>query len=173
MDKKIIFANQSTIQINIMKVDGIKLSKSLIEQIPVAFPFDNEYNFKGDKIFGFAKTGKSNPSNPNGRWIYSVICEKDGKLIKFDIGRLISIINVKPKTMLDDFSIRAVKEMIGDDSSLFNIEENSLDGVQYNRNSSDYNMEKLLTKDGNNKFFGIINKVKSFYLELQNHQIYI
>ncbi|GEM_PF-1254842 len=173
MTNKNIFADQSTIQINVMKVDGKKLTKSLIDQIPGGFPFDAQYNFTGDKIFGFAKTGKPDSRNPRGSRIYTVIAQKQGKLIKFDEFRLTSLTFVKPTTSLSDFSLRAIKEIIGEDESLYVINPNAADEEIYNRHDPNFTIEKNLSPYGLEKFFGIIEKVKLFYNELQEHQIFI
>lgn len=55
MDLKDIFAEQSEIKITVMKIGTQKLTKSLLEQLPAAWPFDGEMNFTADKCFGFVK----------------------------------------------------------------------------------------------------------------------
>lgn len=170
MDFKKLFADQSTIQINVMKVDGKKLTRSLIDQMPHTFPFDKQFNFIGDKIFGYAKTGKSYASTPQNRDVYTIIAQKDGKLVSFNESRLYSIVTLRLTTSIRDFSIRALKEIIGDESKYF-IEkpERSF----FREMVDDYTIENSLTEAGQNKLFKIVEKVKGLYEEIFKHQIYI
>lgn len=170
MNIKEIFAEQSTIQITVMKVDGKKLTKSLIEQMPHTFPFDKQYNFIGEKIFGYAKTGKYNPASPRVRNIYTIIAQKDGKLVSFNESLLFDIVMLKPTTSIREFSIRAITEMIGDQPEYF------VDKTQrsfFDEFTGEHNIENNLTEEGKKKLFAIVEKLKPIYEELFNHQIFI
>lgn len=170
MDYKNIFADQSTIQINVMKIGSKNLTKSLIDQMPHTFPFDKQYNFTGEKIFGYAKTGKPNSSMPGFRNLYTVIAQKDGKLISFNESRLYEIGSIKSTTAIKDFSIRALKEIIGDQPEYF-VEKAPRTFLR--EMEEEYTIENSLTEEGKIKLFAIVEKVKSLYDEIFNHQIYI
>ena len=170
MDYKNIFADQSTIQINVMKIDGKRLTKSLIDQMPHTFPFDKQYNFIGEKIFGYAKTGKLNSSEPRVRNLYTIIAQIDGKLVSFNEWRLYDIVNIKPTTPIRDFSIRALKEILGDQPEYF-VEKAPRTFLR--EMTEEYTIENSLTEEGKVKLFAIVEKVKSLYDEIFNHQIYI
>ena len=82
MDYKKLFAEQSTIQINVMKVDGKRLTKSLMDQIAIDFPFDLEYLFTGEKVFGYVAMDVVMSKNPLKIVHFWGVAQVEGKLIR-------------------------------------------------------------------------------------------
>lgn len=172
MDYKKLFTDQSTIKVSVMTVDGKKLTKSLVEQLPYHFPFDKHFNFQGQKIFGHVKVGKATSNNPRAENIRFVIFEKDEKLYKFAIDRLHSMSTYGEKTSLDDFSTRALKELLGDNVEYYKSEESN--SFNWRRNfDGDATIEDFLSPVGLEKFTTIKSNVKSLYLEILDHQIFV
>lgn len=172
MNYKELFTDQSTIKISVMTIDGKKLTKSLVDQLPTHFPFDKQYNFTGDKFFGFVKVGKATPSNPGAQNINFVIFEKGGKLYKFSLHNLIQMTKYRADTLIRDFSIRALKEMLGDNPEYFNYDR--IDSTKWQSNFEfDHTIESSLTPLGLEKFNEIIDNMKSLYFEIHDHQIFI
>ena len=172
MDYKELFADQSTIKVTVMTIDGKKLTKSLVDQLPTHFPFDKLYNFNGQKIFGFVKLGKASPSNPRAENINFVIFEKGGKIFKFSIDRLFEMTKYRKETSINNFSIRALNDLLGDDSEYYS--EGQKEYTKLQRSFGiDHTIEDVLTPVGLEKFSEIINNTKKLYLEIYDHQIFI
>lgn len=166
MIDKNIFADQSTIQISIMKVDGKKITKSLVEQIPKAFPFDNVYNFIGEKIFGFVKTGKTAESSTK----YWGIAQDKGKLVRFSFDRIKNFASIKRDTSLNEFSENAIKRVIGDNAEYYSQKRRDSLFVEL---IGGVKIEEQLTNEGLEKLLGISGKAISFCEALEERQIYI
>lgn len=172
MDYKNIFADQSTIQINVMKVDGKRLTKSIIEQIPMVNPFDKEYNFTGDKVFGFVKLELKDPINPTQTIKLWGIAQYKDKLIKFSYSDLITVGNLK----LDDRVSGSPRSRI---FKLFDRKENPIqekylgEEGEYFSVPHELQFKDFFTEVAVKKAEVIINNAKEFSAKLRDHQIYI
>lgn len=161
MNKESIFHPQSEIRISVLKIDNKKLTKSLLDQIDREWPFDDQLNLTADKVFGFVKIKK--PDAPSMRHI--VVAEKDGRLLKFDAEKLYSLARMTKQTQytfLDNNYSKLLKSLFGDD-------------VIKNDYSIEFSVMSIgdLPEDQQSMIFSVVEKVRNFLIELDDHHIFI
>ncbi|HCA06807.1 hypothetical protein [Chryseobacterium sp.] len=174
MDIKSLFVDQSTIKINIMKVDSKKLTKTLIDQFSLQFPFDDNYVFTGDKIFGYVKMDKKILSKPPRIDKFLGIAERKGKLIKFSFDQILEVsrLNLDSLVFRDDSSkfFSLVKQLETPIQEKFLNEHGHFDKyiIPY-----ELTFKELFTEEALIKIDIILKNAKEFAGELFEHQIYI
>lgn len=167
MSNKIIFSDKSSIKITVMNIDGKKLTKSLLNQLPNHFLFDDQFNFTGDKIFGCVYIGAKTKDTIGS---YVIVGEVNGKIVKFGDYRLAKVAQLTPNSRLVDFSLYSIKKIIGDDRELY---------VDYKEERNHYFpvdnniIKNNLTQEAQNSLFSIVEKVKKMYKEILDHQIFV
>lgn len=167
MDDNNIFHSQSEIKVSILKVDNKKLTKSLVEQFKNENPFDAEFNFVGEKIFGYILINR--PGN-NGK-DRIIIAQKDGKLVKFSWANALSLSYVNSESNWNDVRNNHNSTL----KSLFGEEKNKEYENKYQK-LEEYDLSKLnkiIEEDDLDKLFRVKDKAHKFLEELNNHQIYI
>lgn len=161
------FQDQSTIQINVMKVNGRKLTKSLIDQFKSEWPFDPLMNFTGEKIFGYVKL------KTEGRKALDriIIAQKDGKLVRYSWDKAREISHITGKSKLSDLNNNASSTM----RALFGDEEyrKLIQHGYHNEYQQLYQMEDVLDEGAMKMLIEIADKAKNFLQELEEHQILI
>lgn len=161
MKNESIFHPQSEIKISVLKIDNKRLTKSLLDQIETQWPFDDQLNLTAEKVFGFVKIKKKDAPS----FHHIVVAEKDGKLLKFNTERLMSLSRIQGETpygFLHNNYRRLLTSLFGD---------NVLDSLDLEEDVplriSD------LPEDQIREISGIIEKVDKFLNELKNHHIFI
>lgn len=154
-----------------MKVDSKKLTKTLIDQFSLQFPFDDNYVFTGDKIFGYVKMDKKYYSHLPEFW---GIAERKGKLIKFSFDQILEVsrLNLDSLVFRDDSSkfFSLVKQFQAPIQDKFLNEHGHLDKyiIPY-----ELTFKELFTEEALIKIDMILKNAKEFAKELFEHQIYI
>lgn len=98
MDFKSKFSEQPTIDISVVKIKGKKLTKSILNQIEATTSYlPNAASFRDAKIIGYVATTDRFP------WM---LIEKEGRLLKSDLGLLLQVI--AGKTIRDAYNFLPV-----------------------------------------------------------------
>lgn len=163
MENNIIFSETSTVTVQIMKLDGKKITASLISQLDHRWPFDLFYNFTGNLIFGYVKMKVASD-----RIGMMVIAKENDRLVKFNTIRLKEIANIDEKTSWANILYLLNLKVILNDET-----------IRDRRTQKEYSedeQEPMLDFIDNNekiKIFEVRDRVRSFLSELSNHQIFI
>lgn len=179
MDYKNIFADQSTIQINVMKVDGKRLTKSIMEQISMDFPFDLNYLFTGEKVFGFVVMDVVMSKNPVKIVPFWGVAQVEGKLVRFNADKIkkVALINLNHSyhysydTALVSETCKRLRLQDKDIYKLKYLDENDqFDEYAINNDDS---FVKVFNENVVEKLQLVIRNATSFMTELREHQIFI
>ncbi|QFG53655.1 hypothetical protein [Chryseobacterium sp.] len=161
------FQDQSTIQINVMKVNGRKLTKSLIDQFKSEWPFDPLMNFTGEKIFGYVKL------KTEGRKALDriIIAQKDGKLVRYSWDKAREISHITGKSKLSEVNNNASRTL----RTLFGDEQYGklIASGYYNEDHELYKIDDVMDEKALEKLMEVAHKASEFLKELEEHQILI
>jgi len=172
MSEKNIFIKKSEINVSVVKVGTKKLTKSLLQQINYWFPFDYEYNFKGDNIFGYAKIFNNINREQNENHI--VIGIKNDNLYKFDLNNIEFISRFKPDATFKYLENNYKLENLCGGIDFINPKFlNDCQELDEDYIPSDTIEIHLLTKEGLINVNRKVNNVESFLKEIYKYQVYI
>lgn len=156
-----LFAKNSTVSIQVMKVDGRKVTASMIAQFVYYWPFDPYCNFIGDEIYGFAKLKMTDG------WHEIVIAKYNGKLVKFSASRLKDIAKLNDNSSWSELlRILNLKEIFEDENVRM---RKSVKGYD----SEDEQMINFMDASEKQKIFEIRERVRLLLKELADHHIII
>lgn len=179
MDYKNIFVDQSTIRINVMNVGAKRLTKSLMDQISGGFPFDEDYNFIGEKVFGYVAMSITITKKPLTIVNFWGVYQQDGKLYRFDADRLrrVSELNLDHAHYKGSFLTfeRVINKLKLEDKEIYKGKYLNEENQQFERyliGSSD-TFRDLFTDYIIERLETVISNAKKFVDELREHQIYI
>ncbi|WP_294302523.1 hypothetical protein [uncultured Chryseobacterium sp.] len=157
---KDFFTREITIKINVITIDGKKITKSIFNQLNVKSPFThdiNGYSFNGEKILGYVID--------KGYWL---IHAENEKLYRYNLTRMFAIAQLSSKS---DYS--RLKELFhlygyfGD--NIINDDYKHFDEIGI----WNYSLERVLNKDILNKIGNLILDANNWKTEILNHQIFI
>lgn len=118
MDFKNMFSEQPTVDISVLKVKGRKVTKSLLNQMEATKSYLPDSPFFSDlKIIGYVNSSDPFP------WM---IIEKDGRLFKSDLSRLLKLISSKTVRDAYDFVDIDLEPEIDMDDHISKLPENTL-----------------------------------------------
>ncbi len=153
---KILFEDQTSIKLAVVKLDGKRLTKSTIDQLNVKLPFDPLLNFTGDKIFGYVNFPKS-----KGGWV--AIAQVDGKLVKFQTLRILWTSMINENSNFDN----VYNDLSRTFKLLFNEKYNKLHQEETAK------LSDIMEQNDLNALLEIRDKAKDFIEKLADHQIII
>lgn len=179
MDYKNIFADQSTIQINVMKIDGRRLTKSIMDQLSMDFPFDQNYLFTGEKVFGYVAMDVVVSKNPIKIVPYWGVAQVEGKLVRFNADKIKKIASINlniPLNYSSDESLvlEIFRRLRLQDKDIYKAKYiNEYDQYdEYSINNND-TFNSILNDIAFDKLLFVIRNANSFMSELREHQIII
>lgn len=162
MDFKDIFTKETTITVQIMKVDGRKLTASLVQQFRRRSPFDNLYNFIGKHIYGYVTIKIDKEFGK------MIIGQDEEGFIKFPEKNLRAISHITENSNWHQVkSILNLRAILNDDDVLSRYSEK-----EYYPNEKQP-LSDFTSKEEQSKIFEIRDKVAVFLKELDKHQILI
>ncbi|MCW3168927.1 hypothetical protein OMO38_10375 [Chryseobacterium sp. 09-1422] len=165
------FHDQSTIKITVLKIDGKKLTKSNIEQFNEYQIFDDNYNLRYDKIFGYVKM----PIRVNGKFYsYWMIGEKNGKIAKCSFDNYLRRSNLDLETEVSTNRKYDIARLLANVKHYIKADYLDEDGEFYEKNVPAGILYREIIKDEIlTTFESNLIKLKDFINELKEHQIII
>ena len=163
------FAEHCTIKINVVTIDGKRLTKSMFDQLEERDPFNFEYSFKSDKIFGYVNVKNESKQGYN----KVIIFEKNGKLYKY---------NTLPVYIVSISSLQSRYKNLEKYLDYINLFQGNIDGalkaeytdVHNNYKSPDFEiLEDVLNEDGKAIVLRTMMNAGAFMTEVEKHQILI
>ena len=164
------FVEQSTIKINVLTVDGKRLTKSIFDQLETKNPFNAEFTFKAEKIFGYVNIKNESKVGFN----KVIIFEDGGKLYKY---------NTLPLYILSVSSLESRYKNLEPYLRYDNLFQGNIEGALkpqytdiYDRNYSEPDHEKLadvFNEVGRTIILRALMNAGGFMMELDRHQILI
>lgn len=179
MDYKNIFADQSTIQINVMKIDGRRLTKSIMDQISMDFPFDQNYLFTGEKVFGYVAMDVVVSKNPIKIVPYWGVAQVEGKLVRFNADKIKKIASINLNTPLihssdESLVLQIFRRLRLQDKDIYKAKYiNEYDQYDEYLINNDDTFKSILNDIAFDKLLFVIRNANSFTTELREHQIII
>ena len=172
MEVKNIFVKKSEIEVSVVKVGTKKLTKSLLEQISYWFPFDHEYAFKGNSIFGYAKLFHTFRGEQVENLI--VVGEKNGKLFKFNLNEIAYIPQFRPDVLFRFIRNNYKLEQLCGGIEMINPKFlNEYEEFDNEIIPTDAKIKDIVTEEGLNNITKKVTNAKSFLDEIYKHQVYI
>lgn len=162
MEIEKIFSEKTTIDITVVKLNNQKLTKSIFNQLRWYFPFDGNFNFTSELLFGHVRIGEER----------FAIGKSKTSLFRFNVEYLETIassgkMNMNFKRQNDELNfeellgIKSIKhEFLGEHGEFSNDFVGNI-----------HTVGEVLTDDGKKKLTEISERAKLFAKELQTRQI--
>lgn len=170
MEIKDKFSEQSSIKISVLTIDGKRLTKSMFDQLETKNPFNAEFSFKADKVFGYVNVKNESKQGLN----KVIIFEQSGKLFKY---------NTFPLFMISISSLKSRYKNLESYLRYDNLFQGNIDGALkseytdiYHKNfeEPDFKMlEEVLNDEGKSMVLRAMMNAGAFMTELDKHQILI
>lgn len=164
------FVEQSTIKISVMTIDGKRLTKSIFDQLENRNPFDSDFSFKAEKVFGYVNVKNESKLGFN----KVIIFEHRGKLYKY---------NTLPIYILSISSLESRYKNLEPYLRYDKLFQDNIDEAlkpQYtdihNRNYTEPDHKKLedvFNDEGKAMILRALMNAGDFMMELDRHQILI
>ncbi|MDW9382776.1 hypothetical protein [Chryseobacterium sp. JV558] len=157
---KDFFIMEKTIKINVITIDGKRITKSIFNQLNVSSPFThdiNGYSFNGEKILGYV--------SDKGYWL---IYAENEKIYRYNLSRMFAIAQLSSTS---DYS--RLKELF----HLYGYFGDNIINEDYKHFNEigiwNYSLGKVLNKDILQKVENLILDAHNWKTEILNHQIFI
>lgn len=135
MDFKSKFSEQPTVDINVVKLKGRKVTKSILNQIEVTKSYrpDSEF-FNNAKILGYVSSNEQFP------WM---LIEKEGRLLKSSLQLLLDIIRAKTVSDVYNFVDIEIGEDVDMDDHFSKLPEDAYKEFQKLQDQAHYQLTVL------------------------------
>lgn len=145
--------DEEIVKIQTLTIGGRRMTKSVFNQIVETNPFDSRLNFSFDRIVGFV-------NDPKCRWLLLI---KNGQIRKYSLSPLGQLSGIYEFSRISDF--KNIKRALG--LEIYEMEET------YERDYGTNYAKDFYSPEDWNRILELVEKSKSFFRSIENHQIFI